>query len=82
MIHFEGFLEHEAGLRHGAFGCIHQEQYAINHIHDPFHFATKIGMPGCINDVDFDFLVRVFIPNFDSGILGQYGDAAFAFQVV
>ena len=82
MAHFQGFLEHETGLRHGAFGSVHQQQHAIHHVHDAFHLAAKIGMAGGIDDVDLDGFAGDWIGDGDGGVLGQDGDATLALEVV
>ncbi len=72
----EGLLEHEAGLGHGAVQGVHQQQDGVDHLEDPFHFATEIGMAGGIDDIDLVLSVV------DRKVLGQDGDAAFFLQVV
>jgi len=39
-------------------------------------------MPGCVDDVDLDLLIRLFIVDGDGRVLGQDGNAALAFQIV
>ena len=82
VAHFEGFLEHETGLRHGTFGSIHQQQHTVHHIHDAFHFAAEIGVTGCIHDVDLDRFASDRIRDGDGRVLGQDGDATLALEVV
>ena len=73
---FEGLVHHEAGLRHGAFEGIDEQQYAVGHIEYPFHFATEVGVAGGVDDVDLGALVL------DGDVLGEDRDAAFPFLVV
>ena len=82
MAHFQGLLEHEARLRHGAFGGIHQQQHPVHHVHDAFHLPAEIRMAGSIHDVDLDGLAGDRVRDGDGGIFGQDGDAALAFEVI
>ena len=66
----------ELGLRHRAFGGVHQKDNAIDHGKDPFHLAAEIGVAGGVDDVDAGAFP------FDRGGLGKDGDAAFAFKIV
>ncbi len=72
---FERLAQHEARLRLRAFGGIHHEQHAVNHVHDALHFAAEIGVAGRVHDVDVIILV------FERGVLGADGDALFLFQI-
>ncbi len=76
MAFFQCLAQYKTSLRHGAFHCIHQEEHAINHVHDAFHFTTEIGMAGRIDDIDGDAVVL------DAGILGKDGDATLSLQVI
>ncbi len=71
VIHFEGFLEHEPVCGMGPSAASTRSSTPSTIIHDPFHFSAKIGVPGRIDDVDFHFLLRVLIPNFDGGVLAK-----------
>ena len=82
VAHFQGFLENKTGLRHGAFGSIHQQKHTVHHIHDAFHFAAEIGVTGCIHDVDLDRFASDRIRDGDGRVLGQDGDAALALEVI
>jgi len=44
--------EVERGLRLRSIVRVHHEQDAIDHFHDPLHFAPEVGMPRRIHDVD------------------------------
>ena len=70
------FLQHEAGLRHGAFEGIDQQQHAVDHLQHALDLAGEIGVAGGIDDVDLDALIV------NGGVLGQDGDAALALQIV
>ena len=52
-------LQHEAGLRHRAFGGVHQQQNAVHHLEDTLDLAGKIGVARCIDDVDLVILYNV-----------------------
>ena len=68
--------QNKARLGHGALKGIYQQQYAVGHIEYPLYLSTKVGVTRGINDVNFSSL-----PCYGY-VLGQDGDAAFAFQVV
>ena len=67
--------EDEAGLRHGAFGGVHQQDNAVDHLQNAFHLAAEIGMARGVHDVDLGIAVP------DGGILGQNGDAPLPLQI-
>ena len=68
-------FQHEAGLGHGAFGSVHQQQYAVHHLQHALHLAAEIGMAGGIYYVDLHAVIG------GGGVLRQNGDAALPFQV-
>ena len=68
-------LQHEAGLGHGAFGGVHQQQNAVHHLEDTLHLAGEIGVARGVDNVDFHAVVV------DGGILGQDRDAALPLQI-
>ncbi len=72
---FEGFAQNETRLRLRAVSGIHDQEHAIDHVHDALNFAAEVGMPGRIDDVDVVILV------FESGVFGPDGDALFALEV-
>src|ERR1051325_9639729 len=49
---FQGLTQHETGLGLRAIMSIDDEQHAIDHFHDPFHFTTEIGVTRCVDNVD------------------------------
>ena len=69
-------------MRHGPLGRVHQQQYAVNHVHNTLDLAAEIGMTGRVDDIDLDRLTGLRIDDGDGRILGQDGDTAFAFEVV
>ena len=56
-------------------GGVHDEQHAVNHVHDALHFAAEIRVTGRVHNVDMVILV------FERGILGADGDALLLLQV-
>ena len=70
------FLGDKAGLRHGAFNRIHQQQHAIDHPQNTFDFAAKVSVAGRIDNVDVHAVV------FHGSILGKNGNAALFFQII
>ncbi len=76
QIQLQRLFEHEAGLRHGAFKGIDQQQHAVDHLQHALDLAGKVGVAGGVDDVDLNALVV------DGSVLGQYGDAALALQII
>ena len=72
---FERFAQNETGLRLRAIDRIDDEQHAIDHVQNTFHFAAEIRVARSVNDVD----VIIFI--FERGVFGTNGDALFFFQI-
>ena len=72
---FERLAQHEARLRLRAFGGVHHQQHAVNHVHDALDLAAEIGVAGRVHDVDVVILV------FERGVFGADGDALFLFQI-
>ena len=71
----QGAGEDEAGLGHGAFGGVHQQDDAVDHLQDPLDLTAKVGVARRVDDID----LHVAILN--GGVLGQNGDAALPLQV-
>ena len=76
QIQLKRFLQHKAGLGHCALKGIHQEDHAVHHFEDPFHFSAEVRMARRIYDIDLDSFVM------DCRILGQDGDSALSFDIV
>jgi len=55
--HLQRLLGHEAGLGHGAFEGVHDEQSAVHGSQDAFHLPAEIGVPGGVHDVDQVILI-------------------------
>jgi len=66
----------EFRLRHRAFRTVDQQDHAVDHREDAFHFGAKVGVAGRVDDVD-----AVAVP-LDRGRLGENGDPAFLFEIV
>ena len=71
---FQGFLEHETGLRQRPFRGVHQQHDAVDHRQRTFDLAAEVGVPGRIHEIDLDPAKE------QRRVLGQNGDPAFAFQ--
>jgi hypothetical protein len=67
--------QHVTGLGHGAFGSVNQKQDSVDEGKGTLHLATKVGVPGGVDQVDLDA-----VP-FNGGGLGEDRDAAFALLV-
>ncbi len=48
---FQGFFQHEFGLRHRPFLGVNQKQNAVRHSQNSFHFSAKISVPGRVNNI-------------------------------
>ena len=44
--------EHVAGLRHGAFVGVHQQQHRVDHAEHALDLAGEVGVAGRVDDVD------------------------------
>ena len=75
MAQLQGLAEHEAGLRHGAFRRVHQQDDAVDHLEDALHLAAEVGVAWGIDDIDFGIAVL------DGGIFCQDGNAPLPLQV-
>ena len=75
MIEFQCLLQNETCLRHRALGSVNQKDNTVYHLQDSLNLATKVGVAGGIDDVDFNILVV------NGGVLCQNGNAALFFQV-
>ena len=76
----EGLLGDEAGLGHGAFLGVHQQQHRVDHGQHPLHLAAEVGVAGGVDDVDA--VLDAVQGQAQGGVLGQDGDAPFPLQVV
>src|SRR5580704_15294885 len=77
----EGLLQHEPRLGHWPFSRIHEQENTVGHAEDALYFASKISVPGGVDQVDLGGLaVGAGVINGD--ILGQDRDSAFAFEGV
>ena len=71
----ECFLEHKLGLRLWAVEGVHDQQHAVDHLHDALDLAAEVGMAGSINDVD------VIVVPAECCVLGADRDALFPLQI-
>ena len=67
--------QHEAGLRHGALGGVHQQDNAVDHLQNTLHLAAEVGVARGVHHVDLHVLIA------DGGVLGQNRNAALTLQV-
>ncbi|MNC08308.1 hypothetical protein D3C75_558890 [compost metagenome] len=51
------FAQNEFRLRHAAFISIYNQQYTVNHLHDPFHFTAEVGVSRGIYNVDQELFI-------------------------
>ena len=49
---FERLAQHKARLRLRALRRIHDQQHAVDHVHDPLDFAAEIRVAGRVDDID------------------------------
>jgi len=69
-------LQNKTGLRHGPFKGIDQQQHAIGHVENAFHFPTKVRMPRCVDDVDFYIFISY------GNVFREDGNAPFTLQII
>ena len=75
MTQLQRLAQHKAGLGHGAFKGVHQQDHAVHHLQHALDLAAEVGVAGSVDDVDVHAVV------FHAGVLGQYRDAAFALDI-
>ena len=74
QVELQRLAQHEARLRHHAFGGVDQQQHALHHLQHPLDLAAEVGVARRVDDVELDPVVL------DRGVLGQDRDAAFALE--
>ncbi len=81
-IQLERFFQDKLCPGKGSFSSINEKQYAVDHLESSFYFTGEVGVPGRVDDVDFEGLTacRVLIEH--CGILREDGDAALALELV
>ena len=72
----DGFLEHEARLRHWPLEGVDQQQASVGHVEHTLHLAAEVSVARGVDDVDLVILV------IDGDVFGEDRNAALAFQVV
>ena len=55
--HLNGLLQHKAGLGHGAFEGVDQQQAAVGHVEYAFYLASEVGVARGVDDVYLTILV-------------------------
>ncbi len=70
------FLQDEASLRPGSFEGVDEQQCAIGHLQHAFDFASKVSVPGSVDDIDRGVAVG------QRDVLGEDRDASFSFEVI
>jgi hypothetical protein len=73
---FEGFAQHESGLRHRTFGGVDEDETTVRHSEDAFDFPAEIGVTGRVDDIDFHAFVG------DGNVFGEDCDAPFPLEIV
>ena len=73
---FQRLAQDELGLRHRAFGRIHEDDRPVDHRKNALDLAAEIGVARRVDDVDPNVLPH------HRGRFGENGDAALAFEVV
>ena len=73
---FERLAQHEASLRHRAFGRIDEHQGSVGHVQHPLDLATEIGVARGIDEIN------LHPPIVDGDVFGQDRDAALVFQII
>ncbi len=72
----KSFRENIARLRQRALGGVNEQHDTVDHLEGALDLAAKVGVAGCIDDVDFS-AVEV-----DGGILGENRDSTLALELV
>ena len=65
----------ETGLGQRALGGVDEQQHAVHHLEGALDLTAEIGVAGGVDDVDLDAVEP------HRGVLGEDGDAAFAFEI-
>ena len=75
MAQLQSLGEHEAGLGHGAFSGVYQQDNAVDHLQNTLHLAAEVGVARGVHHVDLHVLIA------DGGVLGQNRNAALTLQI-
>ena len=75
MSEFQRPGEYETRLGHGAFGGVHKQYHAVDHLQDALHFPAEIRVARRVHDVDFGVAVT------HGGVFRQNRNAALPFEV-
>ena len=74
-LRLQRLLEHEACLRQGALGGVHEEQHPVDQGEGALHLAAEVGVARRVHDVD------LHVPVVDGRVLRHDRDALLALQV-
>ena len=72
----DGFLKHEACLRHGAFESVDHQQHTVGHVEHALHLAAEVAVARSVDNVDFVTFIA------DRDVFGEDGDTTFTLEVV
>ena len=72
---FQRLFQNKLRLRLRAVIGVHDEQHAVDHLHDALHFAAEIRVAGGVHDV------HVVVVPFEGRVLRLDGDALLPFEV-
>ena len=70
------FAQHKTGLWHWPVDGIDQQQYTVDHIHNPLDFTTEVCVAWSVNNVNFGTLVH------HSRVLGHDGNTTLTLEVI
>ena len=76
MAQLERAAEHEAGLRHGAFGCVNEQDNAVDHLEYTLNLTAEVSVTRGV----YYIYLGVAVPY--GGVLGHDGDAALTLKVI
>ena len=72
--------QHKPGLREWPFGCVDEEDDAVDHLQAALHLATEVGVARGVDDVDGD-VGAVWATVLDGRVFREDGDALLALEV-
>lgn len=75
-VELKRLVEHESCLRHGAFGSVDEQQYAVCEFEHAFDLSAEVAVSRGVDDIYLDVLVMY------AHIFRENGYSAFAFEVV
>ena len=69
-------LQDKSCLRHRSLKGIDEQQTAVGHVEHALHFATEVGVAGCVENVNLNSFPV------DGNVFGKYRDSPLALQIV